>query len=106
MDMSCNAYLTAEHTPFAYFGRSCNAHLRCHNGVCTDFVIVGYLYQVVQFHTFVYDGCTHCSTVHASVCAYLYIVFQYYDTDLRYFFVTFGSWSETKTIRTDHTAGM
>ena len=28
------------------------------------------------------------------------------DNDLRYFFVTFGSWSETKTIRTDHTAGM
>lgn len=33
MNMTCNAYLPAEHAPFSYLGRTCYTYLRRHYGV-------------------------------------------------------------------------
>ena len=72
----------------------------------TDFIIVGYLYQIVQFHTTVYDSRSHCSAVYASVRSDFYIIFQYGDTYLGNFLITFGSRSESESVRTDDATGM
>ena len=104
--MSGNTYLSAEHTPFAYLGRTCDAHLGSHDGMRTYFIVVGYLDQIVQLYSAMNNGCSHGCTVDASIGADFYIVFQDNNTDLGNFFVSLWGRGKTETVCSDHASRM
>ena len=82
---SSNDLITSEDfltRPFAYLGRTCDAHLGSHDGMRTYFIVVGYLDQIVQLYSAMNNGCSHGCTVDASIGADFYIVFQDNNTDL------------------------
>ena len=106
MNMTCNAYLPAEHAPFSYLGRTCYTYLRRHYGVGAYFIIVCHLNQIIQFHAAMYDGGSHSSTVHTRVGTDFHMVFQDSDTYLRYFFIALGSGGEAETVCTDNATGV
>ena len=103
-DLQC---LPARRTcTFSYLGRTCYTYLRRHYGVGAYFIIVCHLNQIIQFHTAMYDGGSHSSTVHTRVGTDFHMVFQDSDTYLRYFFIALGSGGEAKTVCTDNATGV
>ena len=104
--MAGNAYLAAEHTPFAYLGRTGHTYLCGHYRVRTYLVVVGYLDEVVQLHTAMYDGGSHRGAVHARISSYLYIIFEDDNADLWNFFIAFGGRGKSETISTDDASCM
>ena len=44
------------------------------------------------------DCCSHCSPVNTGIGTDFHIIFQYGNTDLRYFFITLGRWCKAKAV--------
>ena len=64
-----------------------HTNLRGHDGVAAHFTVVGYLYEIVEFHALVYACTAHSCAVNRSVGAYLNIVVNLYIANLRYLVV-------------------
>ena len=70
------------------------------------FHIVCYLDQVIQFHSFMYNGGAHGGTIYAGISTNLHIIFYDGNTYLWNFFVPFGRRCESESISTDYAACM
>ena len=60
MYVSRESGLTANHATGTYLCRSGHTNLRGHDGVAAHFTVVGYLYEVVEFHATLYVRAAHC----------------------------------------------
>lgn len=67
---------------------------------------MGYLDEVIQLHTAVYDSGSHGGAVYASIGTYLNVVFENRDADLWNFFVSFRRWGKSEAIGADDASGM
>ena len=104
--MSCNTHLSSEHTPFAYLGAAGYAYLCRHYGVRTYLVVMSYLHQIVQLYTFMNDGGSHDSAVHAGIGADLYVILYDGNANLGYLLVAILCWLEAKSVCSNHTTGV
>ena len=65
-----------------------------------------YLNKIVNLDSFMKNGGSHCRSVHTCICTNFHIVFDNYDSDLRYFIVSFSVRRKTKTICTNNSSSM
>ena len=102
MYVSRESGLTANHATGTYLCRSGHTNLRGHDGVAAHFTVVGYLYEIVEFHTLVYTGATHSCAVDRSVGAYLNIVVNLDIANLRYLVVNPVDRSKSEAVGSYH----
>ena len=104
--MTGNTGLTAKHTPLTNLGAAGNAYLSRHDGIFANIGIMGYLYKVVELHTFAYEGAAHRGAVNTSVGSDFHVVFYCHNTDLWNLVIALGSGGKAETVGTNDAAGM
>ena len=77
-----------------------------HDSVLAYLHIVGYLYEIIQFHSLADDGAAHGGAVDTGVGTYFYVVLNSDNTNLGNLVVTFGIGGKTEAIGADDAACM
>src|SRR5574344_60497 len=104
--MTSQTYLTSEHAPLTNLGTACQTNLSTHYCILTDFTVVCYLDEVIQFHSLMEYGGTHGRTVNTCVGANFHVIFYDDNSYLRNLVVSFCIRCKTKSVCTDNTASM
>ncbi|MPM69542.1 hypothetical protein SDC9_116487 [bioreactor metagenome] len=97
-DVTANSNLSAQHTTFAYFGRSCNSYLSRHNRILSNLTIVCDLDQIIEFYSPTNDGRSHDGTIYSSVGANFHIVLQHHIAHLLDFVVDPFLFAESEAV--------
>ena len=85
--MSDNTSLAAHHAMMSKGGRAGNAHLSNKQRMCTNFCAVPYRHQIPEFASLSYDSIADGTSFYSTTGADLDIIFDYSDSNLRYFVV-------------------
>src|SRR5690554_3211988 len=99
--MSTNTGLTTHHTILFNFRGTGNTYLRSHGRIVSYFTIMGYLYQIIQFHPTMNHSGTHHCTVDGCIGTNLHIILNKYVTHLGYLVIDSVLMAEAETIRSN-----
>src|ERR1035437_6082810 len=101
--MAYNPGLPRDHAILPDLCGSRDPCLGNNKGVFTDFNIVGYHDQVVEFSSFPDDGRSKCGPVNGCIGTDLHIIFEDDISCLDNFFIMLVSlWCKSESIATDH----